>query len=590
MSIALSDDHVALADVVRSFLAERGALRASRDLLDAKAESLPGFWPEIADLGWTGIHLPETYGGQGYGIAELAVIAEEFGRTAAPGPFIPTVIASAVIDSAGTEAQKAALLPGLAAGTVIASIATRGGVTLSGASLTGTARAVPAGTLAQLLLVIAGDDVAVVSIEGLSVDGGGTEALDLSRRGVDIRLDGITAAHVLPGAARVANRIVRTILSAEAAGGARTCTEAAVAYAKDRVQFGRPIATFQAVKHHCANMLAATEMACAAAWDAARAPDDEADLAAAIAGSMAIGAYTLCARLSIQLHGGIAFTWEHDAHLFLRRAAAIAALCDEGEAKRDAALLTIGGARRSVAIDLPAEADTYRAEVRAFNAAYEAASEADKHELLLASGYLAPHYPKPWGRGADPIEQLVIDSELTEVPELEIGVGKWILPALAQCGNDDQRERWMWPAMRGDIKFCQLFSEPNAGSDAAAIRTKGVKVDGGWLITGQKVWTSDAHNCSHGEITVRTDPDAPKHKGVTMMVIDMHAPGVEVRPLREITGEAMFNEVFFDEAFVPDEDVVGEVGGGWAVARATLGFERFTIGGQSGEGLGVTAW
>jgi alkylation response protein AidB-like acyl-CoA dehydrogenase len=141
--------------------------------------------------------------------------------------------------------------------------------------------------------------------------------------------------------------------------------------------------------------------------------------------------------------------------------------------------------------------------------------------------------------------------------------------------------------LRGEINWCQLFSEPGAGSDAAAVRTAATRVDGGWRVTGQKVWTTLAHECQWGLATVRTDPDASKHAGVSMMAIDLSAPGVEIRPLRELTGEAMFNEVFFENVFVPDADVVGEVNRGWAVARATLGNERVTIGGGSG-GTGVT--
>ncbi|MCU1593117.1 MAG: Acyl-CoA dehydrogenase fadE12, partial [Frankiales bacterium] len=137
-----------------------------------------------------------------------------------------------------------------------------------------------------------------------------------------------------------------------------------------------------------------------------------------------------------------------------------------------------------------------------------------------------------------------------------------------------------------DLRWCQLFSEPGAGSDAAAISTKAVRTEGGWLVTGQKVWTSDAQHSNRGLATVRTDPAAAKHAGISMMAIDMQAPGVEVRPLREITGEALFNEVFFDEVFVPDADVVGAIGDGWKVARAVLGNERVSIGGGSS---GITA-
>ncbi len=133
--------------------------------------------------------------------------------------------------------------------------------------------------------------------------------------------------------------------------------------------------------------------------------------------------------------------------------------------------------------------------------------------------------------------------------------------------------------MRGEVIWCQLFSEPDAGSDAAAVKTKATRVDGGWLVNGQKVWTSDAHEAAMGFATVRTNPDVPKHEGITTMVIDMHADGVEVRPLKMTMGTSMFNEVFFTDVFVPDDDVVGPVDGGWTVARATLGNESVSIGG-----------
>ena len=139
----------------------------------------------------------------------------------------------------------------------------------------------------------------------------------------------------------------------------------------------------------------------------------------------------------------------------------------------------------------------------------------------------------------------------------------------------------MWPSLEGDLRWCQLFSEPGAGSDAAAVSTKAKKVDGGWSVTGQKLWTSEAMNCQRGLATVRTDPNAPKHKGITAMVIDLADPGVRIQPLTEITGETLFNEVFLDNAFVPDRDVVGAVNGGWKVAMATLGNERVSISGGS---------
>jgi alkylation response protein AidB-like acyl-CoA dehydrogenase len=179
------------------------------------------------------------------------------------------------------------------------------------------------------------------------------------------------------------------------------------------------------------------------------------------------------------------------------------------------------------------------------------------------------------------VEQLVIEEELSATERPGLGLGEWILPTLLQHGSAEQQDRLLWSSLEGRLRWCQLFSEPGAGSDAAAISTRARWTDGGWLISGQKVWTSDARNCHRGLATVRTDPDASKHRGITAMIIDLHAPGVEVRPLTDITGEALFNEVFFDDVFVPDVDVVGEVNDGWRVARAALGNERISIGAGS---------
>jgi len=198
---------------------------------------------------------------------------------------------------------------------------------------------------------------------------------------------------------------------------------------------------------------------------------------------------------------------------------------------------------------------------------------------------MVPHWPRPWGREAGAVEQIVIDEELrgagVKVPGL--GITGWNIMTVNQYATPDQVERWVFKTLMGEYVWCQLFSEPDAGSDAAAVKTRGTRVDGGWKVNGQKVWTSGAQYCQLGLATVRTDPDAPKHAGITTMVIDMHAPGVEVRPLRQITGSADFNEVFFNDVFVPDDDVVGTPDDGWTVARSTLGNERVSIGGGVGS-------
>jgi len=585
VSIAITEDHKALAETASEFLQKRDARGSARALLEAEAEELPSWWKELLDLGWQGLHLPEEHGGSGYGIEELVVVVEQLGRAMAPGPFVPSAIASAVIAAAADDATKAELLPGFADGTTTAGVALAGSVSASGGSASGSAVVLGAG-LARLLVLPAGDDVAVVEVDAAGVTVETPPNLDPTRRSSRVTLDR-APAKVLPGAAWALRDLGRVILAAEAVGLAREATELGAAYAKERVQFGRVIGTYQAVKHHCANMAVATELATSAVWDAARAAatgGEQLAYAAAVAATLAAPAADLCANLNTQVHGGIAITWEHDAHLYMRRATTLLSLLDADAAARDCTALTRAGVKRAKAIELPPEAEPIRAEVRAFAQSIKDLSPEEQRDKLIETGYVMPHWPKPYGRDAGPIEQLVIEQEFGDagIKRPQYGITAWNILTLIQYANQDQLDRWVMPALKQDVIWCQLFSEPDAGSDAAGIKTKGTKVDGGWLVNGQKVWTSGAHYSGFGFATVRTNPDVPKHDGITMMVIDMHAPGVEVRPLKMTTGNSEFNEVFFNDVFVPDDDVVGPVDGGWTVARATLGNESVSIGGGTG--------
>ena len=602
MGIALTDDHRELAEVARGFLTAQKARWAARSLLDATDEPRPAFWQNLVELGWLGLHIDEEYGGSGYGLPELVVVIEELGRAVAPGPFVPTVIASAVIAKAGSAEQKSRLLPGLIDGTVTAGIGLGGGVRVSDGPedriAEGEAGIALGAGLAELLVIAAGDDVLVLERgrDGVSVDVPGN--FDPTRRSGRVRLQGVqvTADDVLAGARESALARARMLLAAEAVGGASDCVDAAVAYAKVRQQFGRTIATFQAVKHHCANMLVAAESATAAVWDASRAAAEDSSedetqfrLMAAVAAALAFPAYARNAELNIQVHGGIGFTWEHDAHLHLRRALVIAALFGGDAPARDVFQRTAAGAVRDNSLDLPPEAEELRTRVRADAAEIAALDKTAQRDKLIETGYVMPHWPKPWGRAADAVEQLVIEEEFRAagIKRPDYSITGWVILTLIQHGTPWQIERFVEKALRQDEIWCQLFSEPDAGSDAASVKTRAIRVDGGWKINGQKVWTSGAQYCARGLATVRTDPDAPKHAGITTVIIDMKGPGVEVRPLRQITGGSEFNEVFFNDVFVPDEDVVGAPNSGWTVARATLGNERVSIGGSGSfyEGL-----
>src|SRR5579872_1734971 len=586
MSIAITEEHRALAQTVADFLTSHDSRAAARSLLTAEADGRPAFWAGLAGLGLLGLHVPEELGGSGFGLAETLVVAEQMGRHLAPGPFVPTVITSAVLAAAGPDELRKRLLPGLADGSVIGAAALCGEVTYADGAATGRAGVVISGHLADVLLVPAGDDVLVVEKSAGGVQATVPANLDQSRRAARVTLDAATAT-VLPGARTLLTDVTRAVLAAEAVGVAAETTAQAAEYAKTRQQFGRPIATFQAVKHHCANMLVAAELATAATWDAGRAGiggGDQFSYTAAIAAVLAVPAAVSNANLNIQVHGGIGFTWEHDAHLYLRRAAAVAAVLDTEQAAIEVTGLVRRGVRRAAAIELPPEAEMVRAAVGPDVARLRDLAGEQRKRELIETGYAMPHWPKPWGRDATAIEQLVIEQEFTAagIKRPSLGITSWIILTLIQHASPDQVARWVRPALSQEVIWCQLFSEPGAGSDAAGIRTRATRTEQGWRINGQKVWTSGAHLADFGLATVRTNPDAPKHEGITMMVIDMHAPGVTVRPLMMPNGNSDFNEVFFDDVLVSDSEVVGPVDGGWTVARATLGNESVSIGGGDG--------
>jgi alkylation response protein AidB-like acyl-CoA dehydrogenase len=622
--IALTDEHEELMRSASRFLGARSGPEVARALLDAEVEALQPVWTAMADEGWLGIHLPEAHGGQGFGLLELAVILEETGRAVTPGPLLPTVAVSALASRYLSDDEVASVLPGLIAGTTPAALYTGGGaleVVGRGpdgtCTVSGSLRPVLGLGTARLALVPAvdGEGTRVWCLLDIGAHGPvRAEALasvDATRRVGELHVDAceVPTGRQLSGMpGRRVGDVVVALLAAEHAGGSRWCLETATEYAKVRVQFGRPIGQFQAVKHRAADMAVRVDQLAAVAWDAVLAVDaalrgdgdpgsgddgagdDGVELAVTTAAALALDGYVTCAEDCLQLLGGIGFTWEHDLHLHLKRALADRQLAGGGDHPRLMLAAAAGrGARRELSADLPAEADRWRVELAPLVADLVAAEGTDRRRLLVDSGLISPHWPSPWGRGAGAVEQVVIDELLTdaEVVRPHLGVGAWVLPVLIACASPEQQDRWVRPTLLGEIHWCQLFSEPGAGSDLAALSTRAERVDGGWELTGQKVWTSMARTSQWGICLARTDPDAPKHDGITYFIVDMASPGLDVRPLRELTGAAMFNEVFFDRVFVPDDAVIGEVDGGWGIARMTLANERVSISSGATFGIGV---
>ncbi|MFJ4572787.1 acyl-CoA dehydrogenase [Streptomyces sp. NPDC088846] len=609
MGIGITEEQRELAQAVRGWLARAVPPEEIRKLLDADAPGTPGVrpghWDGLAEQGLLSIHLPERYGGGGGQLLDLAVVLEEAGRAALPGPYLASSLASAVLHAAGAGE----LVRDLAAGARIGAVALGTGTLTAvehgdGHLLDGTAPPVLSGADADLLLLCAESAAGPLwlavdaAADGLAVRP--HRSADPTRPTAEIRAEGVLvpAERVVRTDAAHVRDLAAVLLSAEACGTAARALHTAAEYAKVREQFGRPIGRFQGIKHLCADMLVRVERARALAWDAARAADGEGDpdvrsMVAALAASDALDAAYGCAKDCVQILGGIGFTWEHDAHLYLRRALVARQLLGAGDAHRLRAVrLAEGGARRELALELPAGAAAYRAEAREAVAAARGLDPKAARRALAPTGYAAPHLPAPSGLGAGPVQQLAIQQELRDqgVKLSDLGIATWVVPSLIAHGTAQQQERYLLPTLRGELLWCQLFSEPGAGSDLASLRTRAERTDEGWRINGQKVWTSAAQAADHGILLARTDPDAPKHRGLSYFLVDMkNTEGIDIRPLKEITGDSLFNEVYFDDVLLPADAVVGEIDDGWRVARNTLGNERVHMADQMAFDTGLEA-
>jgi alkylation response protein AidB-like acyl-CoA dehydrogenase len=604
--IALTEEHEALRLTAQRWLQTHCPPGVPRTAAESATAELPDTWEKMVAQGWLGLPVPEAEGGQGFGLEELAVVLEELGYALFPGPVLPTALVAAVIARYGSAAQQSAFLPGLADGTTPAAVGLGAGMlrrSRDGRTVSGSLRPVLGAPTAAVVLVPLDEDGWCLLQRGAGVSIETLPALDATRPvGLVVAEEvALTEMAQLPAVTGDDVRDLALVLAAaEGAGVARWCLETASEYAKVRVQFGRPIGQFQAIKHALADMLVQVEQTAAVAWDAAVAwtgpegthPDAAAEraLSARVAGALSLDAAAHCAKQCVQILGGIGFTWEHDAHFYLKRAMATRLLlADVGALEHGVADLALAGARRGLDADLPPEAESRRSELRPLVAQVAGTDAAGQRAALVRTGLLMPHWPPPWGRGADPLDQLVIDEELERagVGRPHLAVGAWALPTLIAHGTEEQQERWVRPTLLGQISWCQLFSEPGAGSDLAALSTRAERLEGGWVLTGQKVWTSLAQTADFGICLARSDPAALKHAGITYFIVDMHSEGIDIRPLRELTGAAMFNEVFLTDVFVLDDAVIGQPGDGWRIGRTTLANERVSMSSGASFGNGV---
>lgn len=608
MVLAITAEQEDLIDAIGRFSARHAPTDKTRAAFDSLAAGeLPSWWQEFTAHGFHAVHLPEQVGGQGGTIVDLGCVIEAAAAALLPGPLLSTGTASAVAAVAGESA--ASLLADLAAGATAVVVlpeqssvrAIRGS---DGWRLSGTSNTVLGICAAQRILLAAHTDDGVCWFvigqdAGVTVD---------QQRGTDLCTDVgvltladhfVAADAELSGICTERARCIAVALTACASAGTmRRCAASATDYTRTREQFGKPVGSFQALQHKAAVLLVNAELAAAAAWDAVRAHDESIEqhrFAAGAAALIAVAAGPDLVLDALTMFGAIGYTWEHDTHLYWRRAVSLAAsLGPTTRWSREVGELACS-VKRSTAVNLGDVESEFRASVartldEALTLHNDHPSDDDRapglavgaqRDLLAGAGLAAPQLAAPWGVGATAVQQVIINEEFDARPALvrpSLGIAEWILPTILDSGSDLQRERFAWLILRGVQRWCQLFSEPGAGSDLASLKTRAVKVDGGWIVNGHKIWTSMADRADYGALLARTDPDTRKHRGISYFLIDMASPGVTVEPIKQASGQSDFNEVFLDNVFVPDDMLVGKPGDGWGLAVATMAVERTAIG------------
>jgi 3-oxochol-4-en-24-oyl-CoA dehydrogenase len=613
MSLGLTPEQQELSEAVGQFAARHAPITATRDSFDTLAAGkLPTWWDTLVANGFHAVHLPERLGGQGGRLIDSACVLESAGKALLPGPLLPTVTTGAVALLADPTPTAESLVRDLATGAPAAIVLPGDGDFHARADgqrwlVTGSSDITAGACSARVILVGArvqgGDTIWVV------VDTGQPTATVESVPGTDLVTDvGILRlaeycadeSDVLTGIdADRAECVAVGLVASTTAGIAQWCVEAVTAHLRIREQFGKVIGTFQALQHSAAMLLVSSEVATAAAWDAVRASDETLDqhrLATAGAALIAVSPVPDLVLDALTMFGAIGYTWEHDLHLYWRRAISLAASI--GPANRWAR--RVGQLTRTEQRDMSVNlgdaesgfrswvADTLDSALKLRNdqpgrqGDYKEFETGPQRTLIAEAGLIAPHWPPPWGLDAGPLKQLIIDEEFAKRAALvrpSLGIAEWILPSVLRGAPKDLQERLIPPTQRGDIAWCQLFSEPGAGSDLAALTTRATKVDGGWTINGHKIWTSAAHRADFGALLARTDPTASKHRGIGYFIVDMRSTGIEIQPIKTATGDAHFNEVFLDDVFVPDQMLLGEPTDGWNLAIATMAEERSAISG-----------
>lgn len=629
-----------IRDSARDFLQRRDQRQRKR------AETPPDrdYWREIAGVGWLGMSVPETLGGLGLGWRAMAAVLEEAGRAQLPEPLVGAgVLPAALLARIAPvdAARRDALLQAVCAGETLLGLAwqeTEGqleageAATAFGVSVIEREGAYVLNGEKRHVVPGAGVDGWLVTADGergtaLFFVAAGTPGVTAQ---VHARADGAAACHlaiesaVVPAHALLARDGVldavdealdlgRLMQSAELVGVARQVLADSVAYLNTRQQFGRPLASFQALQHRLVDAAMQVELASNSLLDAldtlAAQPDDATlrKTLASRAKARAARAGLEAARLAIQLHGAIGYTEECDVSLYFRSALHLAAWLGNAAAHRQrygalAALPAPGADDDDAApiTDFPREADwngmpeaDFRRLVRGFFRAHypEHLRHApwrlhwdeikDWYFTLSRQGWIAPSWPREHGGMAlSPARQIAFIEEaerhgVARAPDQGLVM---LGPILIRHGTEEQRARFLPGILSGEAVWAQSYSEPNAGSDLASLRCEAL-VDGDDLIvSGQKTWSTLAQDATHMFMLVRTDKTVKNQAGISFLLVDLASPGVSRRPIRTLSGHEEFCEVFFDQVRVPRANLVGELNAGWGIAKALLGFERLFSG------------
>jgi alkylation response protein AidB-like acyl-CoA dehydrogenase len=634
MSFSLTPEQRELRAVARDFFTELSPEAEVRRLMTAGTGYDPRVWKRLTEeLGVQGLAVPERYGGSGFGYAELGVVLEEAGAALFGAPLLPTVLALEALLASRDEGALTDLAPRLAAHGLIGAIAlteragqwplramrTQAFSNADGWTVSGEKVHVVDGQNADLIVVSArtSDGPAVFVVErnahGLTVVPEPT--LDQTRRQAHLKLDR-TPARLL-GTPRAGVRIIQRVehaawvlLGAEQVSGAARALDLSVEYCATREQYGRKIGSFQAVKHLCADTFTRVEAARSAVYDGLRALTEDAPdlpLAAGAAKIFCSETFTAATAACVQLHGAIGFTWEHPAQLYFKRAKAAQVLFGTPSAHRarltsllddDAENATPMSDRKPAAADSPAEA-AFRVEVRRWLAEnlvgefadHRGVGSADDAEhwdvrlrwerKLADGGWLGLTWPTEFGgRGLPLSHEIIFTEECARAgAPYRVGVHGQDLfgPTLLMFGSDTQKKRFL-PAILAVREFWgQGFSEPGAGSDLAALRTTARREGDDWVIDGQKTWMTFGAYADWLYVLCRTDPKPGRHRGLSLLMVPVNQPGVDIRPIRNMAGAAEFCEVFFTGARTAADNVVGEPGDGWRVALGALAVERGSL-------------